>query len=230
MIRLRKSNRDCTVCPSALLAHPVTEYVTSSADLSAQHRPTPPSSLLTIPPPSPAQLVRSIIAAGANPNIATPNAITPVALAAQMGRTRCLAVLLSSGASPHHVVRQSVPTPLQWAIIGLNPTCLAFLLTAGANPEERHKCSSSYFDSKMQECLSKNHKPSSPGAHVIRVLHVAEAYGARSWQWIQEQDGVGVEEPVKRSSGLPGSTPAWPPARASWMVPGRGMFVPAVLR
>lgn len=118
-----------------------------------------------------------------------------------------------------------MPTPLQWAIIGLNPTCLAFLLAAGADPEEQHKCSPSYYDSKLQDRLSKNYRPNSPGARVIRVLHVAEAYGASSWQWATDQ-GVGV----KREGRLQGSTPTGPIARASWMVPRRGVFVPAVLR
>lgn len=198
-----------------------------------QHPPTLPFPRPCPLSPSPAQLVRSIIAAGANLNIATPNGITPVALASQLGRSCCLAVLLSSGGSPHHVVRNNLPTPLQRAIIGLNPTCLAFLLAAGANPEEQHKCSSSVFDHKLQERLSNNYKPSSPGARVIRLLHVAEAFGARSWQWAKEQEGervVRVKEPVKGGRGLEGSTHAVLPTRASWMAPRRGVFVPAVLR
>lgn len=184
----------------------------------------PPLSLCACPlSPSPAQLVRSILAAGANPNIATRNGITPVALASQMGHSRCLAVLLASGASPHHMVRQNVPSPLQWAIISLNPTCLAFLLAAGANPREQHKCSSSKYDTRLQELLSKNYRLGSPGARVIRLLYVAEAFGARSWQWVREQEGeqVGEEEPVVgRGSGLQGS----------WMAPRQGVFIPAVLR
>lgn len=192
-------------------------------------RSTPPHSPLV---PSRPQLVRSILAAGAKPNIATPLGITPVALAAQLGHSRCLAVLLSSGGSPHHVVRDNVPTPLQWTIISLNPTCLAFLLAAGANPEEQHTCSSSFFDAKMQESLNKNHRPSSPGARVIRLLHVAEAFGARSWRSAKEQasEGVGVEEPVKGTGGLQGSASTGPTAGASWVAPKRGVFVPAVLR
>ena len=214
---------------SGLRESPVYEFYRLTWTLSTLP-PSPSSFPLS---PSPMQLIRSILAAGANPNIYTPLAITPVALAAQLGHSRCLTVLLSSGASPHHVVRDNVPTPLQWTIISLNPTCLAFLLAAGANPEERRRCSSSFFDAKMQKSLSKNHRPSSPGARVIRLLRVAEVFGARSWQWAKEQvcEGVGVEEPMEGSTGgLQGSASIGPTAGASWMAPRRGIFVPAVLR
>lgn len=155
-----------------------------------------------------------------------------MSFAAQQGNSRCLAALLSSGGSPHLLVKNSLPTPLQWAIIGRNPTCLAILLAAGANPEDRH--ASSAYASQVEERLSKKYRPGTLGARMLQVLDIAEAYDARSWQWAKEkeEDGKGekTEEPANTDSGGGGLKPTKPFAGTRWIAPRRGVFVPAVLR
>lgn len=177
------------------------------------------------------QMIRSLIAAGANPNITSSQGLTPIGLAVNMGFDRCLAILLRSGGSPHSN-NSSGPTLLQSALLELYPTCLAFLLQAGANPEKIHTDSSPYA-AKLQKRLATNDKLDTPGGRCRQIFLVAKAYNARSWQWPasavatsanqdeqKEEDGAG--------QGVVGSKPVR--NAASWMRPRRGVFVPAVLR
>lgn len=223
---LRKRHRDRTVHQSALLSC-LAPF--SLAYLGPQHSQTSSCSSHLTPI---AQLIRSLVAAGANPNLPNAQGISAVSFAAQQGNSRCLAALLSSGGSPHLLVKNSLPTPLQWAIIGLNPTCLALLLAAGANPEDRH--ASSAHAPLVQERLSKKYRPGTLGARMLQVLDVAKAYDAHSWQWAKEKekDGKGekTEEPANPNSGGAVAKPMKPFAGTRWFTPRRGVFVPAVLR
>lgn len=183
------------------------------------------------------QLIRSLVAAGADPNLPNAQGISAVSFAAQQGHSGCLAVLLSSGGSPRLLVKTSLPTPLQWAIIGPSPTCVALLLGAGADPEDRH--APSVIADQVEGRLSKKYRPGTLGALTLRILRVAGAYDARSWQWDnkeekdegkEEEEEVKTTGPANLESGAPVSEPTKPFAGARWIAPGRGVFVPAVLR
>ncbi|CAM9796589.1 unnamed protein product, partial [Ectocarpus sp. 13 AM-2016] len=126
-------------------------------------------------------MIRSLIAAGANPNITSTQGLTPIGLAVNMGFDRCLAVLLRSGGSPHSN-NSTGPTLLQSAFLELYPTCLAFLLQAGANPEKILTGSSPY-PAKLRKRLTTNYKLDTPEGRCRQILLVSPAYKARSWQW-----------------------------------------------
>ncbi|CAM9227153.1 unnamed protein product, partial [Ectocarpus sp. 12 AP-2014] len=197
-----------------------------TTDPDGQHPPL----LLAVHANKP-KMIRSLIAAGANPNITSTQGLTPIGLAVNMGFDRCLAVLLRSGGSPHSN-NSSGPTLLQSAFLELYPTCLAFLLQAGANPEKILTGSSPY-PAKLRKRLTTNYKLDTPEGRCRQILLMAQAYNARSWQWPasaiatsanpdeqKEEDGAG--------KGGVGSKP--PRSAARWMRPRRGVFVPAVLR
>lgn len=177
-------------------------------------------------------MIRSLIAAGANPNITSRQGLTPIGLAVNMGFSGCLAVLLRSGGSPHSN-NGSGPTLVQSAFLELYPTCLALLFQAGVATENMFADSEPYSADLLKR-LTTNYKLDTPGGRCQQILLVAKAYNARSWQWPsstaiatsanqneqKEGDGAG--------KGVVGSKPAR--NAASWMRPRRGVFVPAVLR
>ncbi|CAB1106640.1 unnamed protein product [Ectocarpus sp. CCAP 1310/34] len=196
-----------------------------TTDPDGQHPPL----LLAVHANKP-KMIRSLIAAGANPNITSTQGLTPIGLAVNMGFDRCLAVLLRSGGSPH-ANNSTGPTLLQSAILELYPTCLAFLLQAGANPEKILTGSSPY-PAKLRKRLTTNYKLDTPEGRCRQILLVAQAYNARSWQWpasaiATSANPVEQKEEDRAGKEVVGTKP--PRSAASWMKPRRGVFVPAVL-
>ncbi|CAM9119621.1 unnamed protein product, partial [Ectocarpus fasciculatus] len=198
-----------------------------TTDPDGQHPPL----LLAVHANKP-KMIRSLIAAGANPNITSRQGLTPIGLAVNMGFSGCLAVLLRSGGSPHSN-NSSGPTLVQSAFLELYPTCLALLFQAGVATENMFADSEPYSADLLKR-VTTNYKLDTPGGRCQQILLVAKAYNARSWQWPssaaiatsanqneqKEGDGAG--------KGVVGSKPAR--KAASWMRQRRGVFVPAVLR
>jgi ankyrin repeat protein len=86
------------------------------------------------------EIAKTLLKAGANPNIRVGECGTPLVAAAHNGHEWIVALLLQNGADPDLTDRQGL-SPLLWATINGHKYAATVLLNAKANPNTRCGCS-----------------------------------------------------------------------------------------
>ena len=133
--------------------------------------------------------IATLIAAGADPNVADNRGNTPLHRVALGGYKACVAALIAAGADPN-AVNDDGYTSLHWAVYNNHEACVAALVAAGADPN----IVNNHRRTPLQVAVRKGHREC---AKLIAVHVLAErALTDDEWGLVPPGSDVGHLLPV----------------------------------